>query len=151
MIERLGTGSLLTWNTRIRQTSGGTGSPGQPLASLRGWAGSPQVIPEEGRGEEGRDEGKEEERKKGKAEAEEGARAGMPSKLTHQLSFSSCLKGGVSVRAGEQGAGGAGLVEGPPCRRHETVEREVLPLSPTAVIFLAQFRAHWGLSVFTAD
>lgn len=69
---------------------------------------------------------------KGQVEAGEGARAGMPSKLTHQTSFSSYLKGGVHVHGGEQEARRAGLVERPPqpCRRHKIVETEVLLFPP---------------------
>lgn len=85
---------------------------------------------------------------KGQVEAEEGARVGMPSKLTHQTSFSSYLKGGIHVHGGEQEAKRADFVGTPPplCRRHKTVETGA-SLSPTTIIFLAQFLALSRLSI----
>lgn len=52
-------------------------------------------------------------------------------------------EGGIDV---EQGARSAGVVEHP-YRRHKTMEMEVLPLSPIAIIFLAQFLAYCRLSI----
>lgn len=46
----------------------------------------------------------------------------------------------------EQGARSAGVVEHPPYGRHKTMETEVLPLSPVAILFLAQFLAYCRLN-----
>ena len=57
------------------------------------------------------------------------------------------MLGGQEGLGREHGARSAGLLEHPPPRRCETLEMEVLPLSLTTVIFIAQFLPHSGFSI----